>query len=113
MHEWSIVEALVGRVEAEARMRGATSVQRIEVSLGELSGVEPDLLTSAYELFREQTICKGAGLEIRSVPAVWSCPRCGRSLERGALLRCPSCDLPAHLAAGDEIFLERIEMEVA
>ncbi len=40
MHEYSIVQALVERVDAEARARGATAVHRLSVSIGELSGVE-------------------------------------------------------------------------
>jgi Zn finger protein HypA/HybF involved in hydrogenase expression len=31
----------------------------------------------------------------------------------GERLRCPDCGLPAALRAGDEIVLERIEMEVS
>ena len=113
MHEYSIIQALVARVEAEARARGASSVERVRVALGELSGVEPDLLASAYEVFRERTVCHGATLEIRTVPAAWVCPACGGALARGVVLRCPTCNLPARLASGDEILLEQIEMEVA
>jgi hydrogenase nickel incorporation protein HypA/HybF len=47
MHEYSIVGSLMQRVEAEARQRGATSVGRIRIALGELSGVDPELLASA------------------------------------------------------------------
>lgn len=113
MHEYSIVQALLQRVEAEARERHASSIARIRVALGELSGVDPELLSSAYGVFRERTLCHGADLEIRAVPARWVCPSCGRSLARGEALRCLPCQAPARLAAGDEIVLEQIEMEVA
>jgi hydrogenase nickel incorporation protein HypA/HybF len=113
VHEYSIVEALMRRVEAEARARSALSVGRIRVALGELSGVDPELLAAAYEVFRERTVCQGAGMEIRAVPARWVCPSCGLTLTPGGVLRCPSCDVPARLASGDEIILEQIEMEVA
>lgn len=113
MHEYSIVEALMRRVEAEARSRAATSVGRIRVALGEASGVDPELLATAYELFRERTLCQAAELEIRKVAAAWECPSCGRSFARGEALRCLSCQVPARLASGDEIILEQIEMEVA
>jgi hydrogenase nickel incorporation protein HypA/HybF len=112
MHEYSIVGALIGRVEAEARSRGATSIQRIQVALGELSGVDPDLLATAYETFRAGTLCAGADLDLHTVPARWACPSCGGTVPRGAALRCPSFEIPDRLAAGDEILLERIEMEV-
>lgn len=113
MHEYSIVEALLRRVEAEARIRKATSVGRIRVALGELSGVDPELLSTAYEIFRGRTICEGAEMEIRAVPAVWVCSSCGEPIPPGSVLRCPVCQDAARLASGDEIVLEQIEMEVA
>jgi Zn finger protein HypA/HybF involved in hydrogenase expression len=47
------------------------------------------------------------------VPVEWACQACGRRIERGRPLRCPECLAPATLIAGDEIILDRIEMEVA
>lgn len=113
MHEYSIVQALLDKVEAEAAARHATSIHAIRVRIGELSGVENDLLRSAYTLFRERTPCEHAELVIEPVPALWSCPGCNQAIERGRILRCPDCDRPARLVEGDEIFLDRIEMEVA
>lgn len=113
MHEYSIISALLQRVEAEARSRGATSVGRLRVALGELSGVDPELLATAYEVFRERTLCQDAPMEVRTVPALWVCPRCGQTPASGQALRCLSCQAPARLASGDEIILEQIEMEVA
>jgi len=46
------------------------------------------------------------------VAAQWECPACGRAIGRGDLLSCPICAVPARLAQGDEIMLDRIEMEV-
>jgi hydrogenase nickel incorporation protein HypA/HybF len=112
MHEYSIVSALLARVEAEARAHNALRVHRIRVQIGELSGVEKDLLESAYELARERTLCEEAELEIVAVEARWACRSCECKVPKGAVLRCPICDRPATLAEGDEILLERVEMEV-
>jgi hydrogenase nickel incorporation protein HypA/HybF len=112
MHEYAIVQALLERAEAEARARGATAVHRLHVAVGELAGVEPALLSAAYELFRAPTLCARAALDVRHVPARWECPACAAPVARGAVLACPTCAAPARLAAGDEIVLERIEMEV-
>jgi hydrogenase nickel incorporation protein HypA/HybF len=113
MHEYSIVQALLERVEAEAASRGAASVRGLRVRIGEASGVEVELLRTAYGVFREGTICHEAEISILPVPASWECPRCLREILRGSILRCPDCSVPARLAAGDEIFLDSIEMEVS
>ena len=112
MHEYSIVSALLARVEAEARAYGAETVHSIRVRIGELSGVEKDLLEAAYELARERTLCEKAELEIVPVEARWICSSCESAIPKGEVLRCSVCDLPAQLAEGDEILLERVEMEV-
>jgi len=112
MHEYSIVQALIERVEEEARRRGASAVRRLHVRVGELSGVETELLATAFATFRERSLCAGAELAIEAVPVRWSCPRCGGAIERGEILRCPACAVPACLSGGDEIVLQRIEMEV-
>src|SRR5512135_1577658 len=98
MHEYSLVEALVRRVEEEARQRSAVAVHALKVSLGELSGVDPELFRAAYETFREGTVCEKAGLEIVRWPADWTCPGCGRVFADGDVLRCAACDQPARLS---------------
>ena len=113
MHEYSLVQSLVGRVEDLVRQRRATAVHRVVVSVGELAGLDPELFRTAYDTFRAGTACAGAAMELRSIPARWTCPGCGRGIARGEILTCPACDLPARLSAGaDEILLETVEMEV-
>ena len=112
MHEYSIVQALVERVEREAHARRAVAIHRLSVRIGELSGVDIELLTTAFATFRDRTICEDAELSVESVPPRWECPRCQDNVGPSSLLRCVHCDTPARLAAGDEIVLDRIEMEV-
>ena len=113
MHEYSLVQSLVARVEAEASARGATAVHRLVVSVGELAGVDPELFQTAYDTFRAGTVCGSTAMEIRRVPARWSCPACGREIPRGEVLACEGCGVPARLApGGDEMLLETIELEV-
>ncbi len=112
MHEYSIVDALLERVEAEAAARRARAVTRLCVSVGDLAGVDVELLRTAYETFRERGVCRGAPLQIARVAGRWECPRCGGAPVPGQALRCRDCDLPMRLAEGDEIVLDRIELEV-
>jgi hydrogenase nickel incorporation protein HypA/HybF len=112
MHEYSLVLALMERVEEEAAERGALAVHRVVVRIGELSGVEPELLDSAFAIATAGTICERAALDIERVAARWECSGCRRPLEAGERLRCAACGAPAALAAGDEILLGQIELEV-
>ena len=112
MHEYAIVQALLAQVEQEARARNALAVRRLAVRIGELSGVEPELFASAWEVCRDRSVCDGAELVVERVPAQWVCPVCATSIARGAVLSCPACGASARLAHGDELVLERIELEV-
>jgi hydrogenase nickel incorporation protein HypA/HybF len=111
MHEYSLVRAMVDRVEQEARARNATSISRLAVRIGSMSGVEPELFASAFTLCREGLLAD-AELDIRRSEAVWACPRCDAPIPPGGVLRCAACGVPARMATGDEILLEQIEMEV-
>jgi hydrogenase nickel incorporation protein HypA/HybF len=111
MHEYSIVAELVARAGREAAAR-AGRVHRLHVAIGELAGVDVELLRTAFDTFRERSACDGAALEVRSVAAAWRCAACARPVAPGARLRCPDCGHPARLVQGDEIVLERIELEV-
>ncbi len=113
MHEYSLVEALVRRVEEEARRRDAVAVHGLKVTVGELAGVDPELFRTAYETFRAGTVCERAALELVAVPARWSCPSCDKTFARGDVLRCAGCDRPARLdERSDALLLEAIDLEV-
>ncbi|HEX7623183.1 MAG TPA: hydrogenase maturation nickel metallochaperone HypA [Anaeromyxobacteraceae bacterium] len=113
MHEYSLVEALMRRVEDEAQRRHALAIHGLKVSLGELAGVDPELFRTAFETFREGTPCEKASLELVRHPARWSCPKCARTFARGELLRCEACGEPARLDPNsDALILESVDMEV-
>jgi hydrogenase nickel incorporation protein HypA/HybF len=112
MHEYSIVQNLMEHIEAQARRHGARSVHGVSVRIGELSGIEPDLLRTAYDLVRERSICAEAPLTITMVPARWECRACAAEIPAGQPLRCATCGAPARLATGDDILLDRLELEV-
>lgn len=112
MHEYSVANAIFQQVEAERRAHGDARVTAIHLRVGELAGVDAGLLHNAWSLLREGTACAGAPLQIADERACWVCSSCDEALERGSLLRCPRCGVPARLASGDALVLERIEMEV-
>lgn len=112
MHEYSIVQAMFDQIEAHARARHAIAVKRVCVRIGRSAGVDVPLLKTAYDTFRVRTICDAAPIEVDEVPEQWTCPEGHGDIPAGGPLRCPTCERPARMVSGDEIVLERLELEV-
>jgi hydrogenase nickel incorporation protein HypA/HybF len=112
LHEYSIVQALYDSVMTHAVARGAATVQGIRVRIGELSGVDPGLLETAWRTFRIHTICEEAPMEVELVAARWECRTCARPAPPAGIRRCTACGGALKLVQGEEIVLDRIVMEV-
>ena len=69
MHEYSIVQSLLESCEQHARENEAKEVTKVVVKIGVLSGVEPDLLQTAFDTFKEKTICHNCASLARNMPA--------------------------------------------
>ena len=113
MHEYSIVQAMFDQIGGVVRAQRATRVRRVSVSVGRLAGVDPILLRTAYDVFRVRTVCDIATIEIREVDPVWMCTAGHGAIPIGGGLACPACGGPARMAAGDEIILDALDLEVA
>lgn len=112
MHELSICQQLLTQVARVAAEHGAARVDRIRVSAGPLSGVEPQLLQQAFTLARAGTIAAEADLEIRSAPVRIRCRDCRETSEVPPnRLLCPHCrQWQVDVVAGEELILERVEL---
>jgi hydrogenase nickel incorporation protein HypA/HybF len=112
MHEYSLVVALLEQVGSHLEGRPSARVRRVTVQVGELSGVVPELLRTAFEVAGDGTPCQGAELVLDLVAARWVCTGCERVFAGGEVLTCEGCGAPARLEAGEELMLMRIELEV-
>jgi hydrogenase nickel incorporation protein HypA/HybF len=110
----SIVAGLIEVLEEKARQAGATRVTAVKLRVGEMSGVVPELLSSAFEAYQKGTIAEGAVLEIVTVPVRPRCRSCGGTSwrEEGGFVcaACGSRDL--EVVDGRDLILERLEVEV-
>lgn len=113
MHEYSIASSLLRIAEEHIRKHDAARVVALHVRIGELSGVEVPLLEKAWSLVRAGSACDGVDLTVKGVAAHWTCRECQASLDRGCVLVCQSCGGRVTLSEGDDLVLDRIEMEVA
>ncbi len=112
MHEFSIVQDLLVMCEKNAADNDATKITKVEVKIGKLSGVEPHLLQTAFDTFKEKTICDGAEFLIRIQSLVVKCIDCGQesTLEKNTFA-CPKCEGPVEVLDGEDMYLMRLEME--
>ena len=114
MHELSVCLSLLDQVETIAHQHRATRVERIVLRIGPLSGVEAQLLMSAYPLAAAGTIAEQALLDIEIAPVRVSCNKCGAESEVPSnRLLCGQCGgFETRLVSGDEMLLAHLEMSV-
>ncbi|QSX28509.1 hydrogenase maturation nickel metallochaperone HypA [Shewanella cyperi] len=114
MHEFSIVEALLEQCERLAREQGAIGVTQVKVQLGEVSGVEPSLLATAFDGFKLGSLCERAELELEIVPLTLACNDCGASgPAHNRSMICPQCQgINTRTLTGEELLLARLELEL-
>jgi hydrogenase nickel incorporation protein HypA/HybF len=113
MHELAICRGIIDQVSAIAADHNAQHVDRIFLKIGPLSGVEPELLRSAFPIASAQTVASDATLVIQSLPVRVRCKSCSAESEVTInKMLCSQCgDWQTELLSGDEMLLERIELE--
>jgi len=113
MHELAVCQALLGEVVSLAEARSAVAVTDIHVGIGPLSGVEADLLQDAFPIAAAGTFANAATLHLRKTGIRVRCEECGAETRAKAnRLICGKCaNWRTTLIGGDELILERIEME--
>lgn len=115
MHEYSLVQALLKQVDELQRRHAADRVVSIQVSVGEFSGVEPDLFRSAYEILIEQTPLSETELQMKCEPLQSHCEACGNDFAiEGFRFECTKCN--SHnvtIVSGEGLLLESVTLEHA
>lgn len=113
MHEYSIVQSLLESCEEHAKANESTNVIKVIIKIGVLSGVEPDLLQTAFDTFKEKTICDKAEFIINRQKVVIACLSCDEEsiLEKNEF-SCPKCQsTKVKVTDGEDMFLMSLEME--
>ena len=115
MHELSVCLSILDQVRSIAAERSADRVQRIEIRIGPLSGVEADLLRSAWPMASAGTIAVDADLLIDEADIVVRCSTCDAETPAVAnRLVCGQCgDFRTTVISGDEMILQRVELETS
>ena len=84
----------------------------IKVTVGGLSGVEPEALELAFPIACEETLAEGAALAIENVPAVLTCRACKQVTHPDlAFMLCAQCGSDdVELEGGRELLLTAVEL---
>ncbi|MDH3620069.1 MAG: hydrogenase maturation nickel metallochaperone HypA [Gammaproteobacteria bacterium] len=115
MHELSVCLSLLEQVQAIAAERGAVQVTRIELRVGPLSGVESELLRSAWPMASAGTVAVDAEFIVDEAEIVVHCSACDADTPALAnRLVCGECgDFRTTVVSGDEMILQRVELETS
>lgn len=114
MHELSIVSNLFELLEEQAKEAGAQKITLVKLKVGVLSGVVPELLQTAFDIYKKDTIAAEAELIIETVPLRLLCHQCHQETTQDDIVfTCAYCG-STHLEKkeGTELILEKIELEI-
>jgi hydrogenase nickel incorporation protein HypA/HybF len=113
MHEVSLVKALLKQVDKILDEHAAPKAAGIEVEIGPLSGVEIELVQSAFDQLATTPTFDGARLSIQESPLVIECLVCGcESKLNQFVFRCTECDSGrVRVVRGDEFRLLSVTVE--
>jgi hydrogenase nickel incorporation protein HypA/HybF len=114
MHELSLVATLFETLLAHAEAHQARRITRVKIQVGALAGVVPDLLESAFDMYKKGTLAENAVLEVVIPPFTVLCRSCRiETVRSDFVLACPACaSTDLEVVHGTELILEKIEVEV-
>ena len=113
MHELAITQSMFDLVLEQAEKAGAKEVEKINLVIGEMTGVVDECIQFYFNLLSKDTIAEGATPFIKMVPATAKCRSCEKSFEVKEFdWTCPHCgNQGMDIVGGQELFVESIEVE--
>jgi hydrogenase nickel incorporation protein HypA/HybF len=113
MHELGMTQRLMDLVLEKAEVAGATRVVRVNVAVGQSSGLVPDSIAFYFDYLKEGTIAEDAELHFRNIPTVLHCRECDLQFEVGReRWSCPKCrGMSVDRLQGGDSYLESLEVE--
>jgi hydrogenase nickel incorporation protein HypA/HybF len=113
MHEFSVTQSILAIVQEKAEAVGAAKINRVDLVIGELSGIVDDCVEFYWDYLTRDTIAAGSELSFRKPAARLRCRDCDTEFtpENGTWI-CPECQQPSlEIVAGRELYVESIEVD--
>lgn len=113
MHELSIATSLQEQILQALASEHVHRLNTITVSVGKLSGVDPDALQAAFQIVAERTITEKATLRMEEVPCTVQCRQCSHHFEAEPPFPvCSQCgSLDVQIKDGMDLILKSLEFE--
>ncbi len=113
MHELAITQNMLDLVLEQAKKAEARKVGRINLVIGEMTGVVDGCVQFYFGFLSEGTIAEKAALSFTVVPTTARCRGCDKLFKLKEFdWTCPYCQgNNMEIVAGQELFVESIEVE--
>ncbi len=93
MHELGIAIRIADIATRVAQKEGVHHITGINVEVGELTGIVPDLLEFSFKIAAKDSFLEKSELIIHTIPAIATCPFCELQFTPdGFLTICPCCN---------------------
>jgi hydrogenase nickel incorporation protein HypA/HybF len=114
MHELSVVANLFEILEEKVREKKGKKIFSVKLQVGALAGVVPELLMTAFDIYKKDTIASEAELEIKKVPLKVQCKDCHKVMVKDDFIFiCDHCGFTnLKTLEGTEMILEKMDIEV-
>lgn len=113
MHEMAICDGIVRASIETAEQAGASRINAIDVTIGELTDVIEDALLFAFDIARRGTPAEEATLNVTFLPARSRCLECSATFGHGRFdAQCPECgSYLVELVSGREMRIDAIDID--
>ena len=113
MHELSLIQSIVKRLEALCRDEQADGIERVYVSIGDLCGISVAAFEAGLPLAVQDSALADTDWTLNRVPAKLICKACGVPSETDAFcLVCHQCgSRDVKLVAGTDLTIDRVDLK--
>lgn len=112
MHELSVTENVLALATKFAEENHAKKVTDVHLVIGRLSSIIDDSVQFYWDFISEDTLCEGATLHFKRIPAFLRCLDCNNEYKIEELTPCPECGgYQTRIISGEEFWLDSIEIE--
>lgn len=113
MHELAVTESIAAICFKHAQMNNARRVLKVNIKLGELTGIVDHFVSFYWDMVTKDTVAQGAELVFTKIPVRAYCSPCKEEFPVEKYdLTCPGCGkADTELISGREFLVESLEIE--